>query len=91
MVIRKIKDHGKKKISELKKRMRRRIVEGVVAAFAFIIALIWRDAIRNTIDSFVAKLGIPETAFGYEFIIAAILTVVCVIGIMIVSKYEIKE
>jgi hypothetical protein len=37
------------------------------------------------------KLGLPETAYLHEFLVAILLTVVCVIGIMIFSKWEVKE
>jgi hypothetical protein len=87
MVIKKAKEHA----ARIKLEFRRNAVKAILAALAFVIALVWRDAIRKTIDSIVERMGIPETAYAYEFIIAAVLTVICVIGIMIVSKYKIEE
>ena len=87
MVIKKLKDGA----SNLKKRVRNRSIGAITAAFAFVIALVWRDAIRKTIDAFVEKLSIPKTAYVYEFVIAVLLTIVCVIGIMIFSRWEVKE
>ena len=99
MVVRKIKEKAAKvredvkgKALEAKQHIRNRTVAAIAAAFAFVIALVWRDAIRKVIDAFTAKLGIPETAYLYEFGIAIILTVVCVVGIMVVSKFgEVKK
>ncbi|MBW2995669.1 hypothetical protein KY332_00040 [Candidatus Woesearchaeota archaeon] len=77
--------------AEFKRRVRQRTLTAVTAAFAFIIALVWKDAIRKVIDAFVARLKVPETAYLHEFIIAILLTVVCVIAIMLFSKLEVKE
>ncbi len=90
MVIKKIKEKAvkvKEKAVEIKTSVREKTATAIGAAFAFVIALIWRDAIRKVIDDFTVKLSIPETAYLYEFGIAIILTVVCVAGIMVVSRY----
>jgi len=87
MVIKKIKEGTK----EFRRRVRKRSIGAITAAFAFIIALVWRDAIRNSIDAVVKKIGLPETAYLHEFLVAIILTFVCVVGIMIFSKWEVKD
>ena len=88
MVIKKIK----KQASILRKEARKQTIAAITAAFAFIIALVWRDAIRKIIDASVAKLGLPETAYVHEIIVAIILTIICVVGIMLVSKFgEVKK
>ena len=87
MVIRKLKDGALK----VKQEARNHTVTAISAAFAFVIALVWRDAIRKALDAIVLKLKLPETAYIHEFVIAGILTVVCVIGILVVSKFSIKE
>jgi hypothetical protein len=79
------------KAKQVHQETRKHIITAITAAFAFIIALTWRDAIRKIIDSFVAKLGITETIYAYEIILALIITAVCVLGIMVASKYSIKE
>lgn len=57
----------------------------VVASFGFIIALIWRDAIRSTLDEILLRLGLLENIYIYE-IISAIIITICVIIIMISVK-----
>ena len=79
------------KAEEIRKEAARRITTAVTAAFAFVIAFAWKDAIRKAIDSIVLKMGIPSTVYFYEFIIAIIITLVCVLGIMLVSKYGAKK
>ena len=80
-----------KKALKLQQEIRKHTMTAVAAAFAFIIALVWRDAIRSILDSVVLKLGLPETAYAHEIIVALIITTICVIGIMVVSNYSVKE
>ena len=87
MVIRKLKDGA----NELKRRARKRTIEAIVAAFAFVIALVWRDAIKKMIDALALRMGFPETAYVHDVILALLITVVCVIGIMVFSRWEVKE
>ena len=79
------------KAIELKREVRKQIVTAITAAFAFIIALTWRDAIRSSIDSVVAKLGVSKTVYFYEFIIALIITLICIGGILIFSRFSVKD
>ena len=78
-------------IGKIRKEMRKHITTAITAAFAFIMALVWRDAIKETVDKIVARAGIPESAYFYSIIIALIVTVVCVLGIMVVSRYGAKK
>jgi len=87
----KVMHHTKHHATKLQKEARKHTTTAISAAFAFVIALVWRDAIRSTIDSTILKLGIPDTAYAFEFIMAGILTVVCVLGIIIVSRFSVKE
>ena len=94
MVIKKAKEkalRAKTKAVKLKQAVRKHTTTAIAAAFAFVIALSWRDAIRKMLDSFVARMGLPKTAYIHEIIIALIITAVCVAGITIISKYSVKE
>jgi len=79
------------KAKELREETRKHIKTAIAAAFAFIIALTWRDAIRKSMDSAITKLGITETSFMHEIIIALIITIICVVGIMLISRYNVKK
>ncbi|MBD3249644.1 hypothetical protein GF336_06380 [Candidatus Woesearchaeota archaeon] len=81
-----MKKHTRKFREELKKRS----LLAISGAFALVIALAWNDAIKHTVNSFVMKLGIPETAYMYKIIIALVITAVCIIGIFITSRYSIE-
>jgi hypothetical protein len=79
------------KASEIKKETTKHITTAILAAFAFVIALVWRDAIRKFVDAIVTKLKIPGTAYVHEIVVALIITIICVIGIMIVSEIGAKK
>ena len=98
MVIKKIKANSRKvtgktkeQVVIIKNEVRSHVTKAIGAAFAFVIAFAWRDAIRKSLDAFVIKMGLPETAFVHEYIVAILLTLVCVIGIIVVSKFSIKK
>lgn len=55
----------------------------IISSFSFVMALFWRDAIRETIDKIV-----PEgEGLGYLYLAAIIVTIVSVIAIYAMSKY----
>ena len=98
MVIKKIRKHsaavvgkGKEHVVVIKNEVRSHVTKAIGAAFAFVIAFAWRDAIRKALDAFVLKMGLPETAYVHEFVLAGILTLVCVVGILVVSRFSVKK
>lgn len=82
-----IRSTGSKFRSEVKKN----VLKAVLAAFAFVIALIWRDAIRSGVDEIIKRVGIEGTGYIYQITMAVIVTVICVIGIMVASRVKGKE
>ena len=98
MVVKKIKKHGavalkkaKENTLKVKREARKQTITAITAAFAFVIAFAWRDAIRKSLDAFVIKMGLPETAFVHEYAVAIFLTLICVIGIVVVSRFSVKK
>jgi uncharacterized protein (DUF2062 family) len=78
----------KTELGALKEEIRNDVSGPVVASFGFIIALIWRDAIRSTIDAFLERAGLLEKMWIYD-IVSAIIVTIFVIGIMIfVTKFS---
>jgi len=61
----------------------------IAAAFGFIIALIWRDIIVGLFDLAGLKINQISDATGAIIAIVAgiIITVVCVLGILYISKW----
>ncbi len=68
------------------------LVTAITAAFAFLLALVWRDAIQEGVNTFVAKVGIQiQQIFLYKIYMALIITVICVTALIIVSRWGAKK
>jgi len=83
----KIKDEAKR----FRREVKGRIISAVLAAFAFVIALVWRDAIKEAADRILEMFGLTGSAYIYRIITAMVVTIICVIGIIIFSRWEGKE
>lgn len=73
----KAKEHAKRFNREFKKEMN----TAIMAAFGFLIALVWKDVITG----FVNKLS-EKSPFQGVLVSALIVTVICVLGIMLFSR-----
>lgn len=86
---------GRKEIEEEAKRFRKEVQKNtataILAAFGFVIALVWRDAIQESIDKLLKVLNLTGTGFIYKILTAIIVTIICVIGIMEISKWSEKK
>jgi len=78
-------------VKKIEKEVRKNIATAVLAAFAFIIALVWRDAIQGVVNEIVARMGLNGTGYIYTIIIASIVTLICVLGIMFFSRWGEKK
>jgi len=97
-MVKKIKKRGisfigktKKEALFLKKEIRKHTTTAIAAAFAFVMALVWRDAIKDVTGKVVASVGIAESTYLYSIVSAIIITVICVMGIISVSKWSVKK
>ena len=68
---------GKRFNSELKKAL----FTALIAAFGFLIALVWRDVIQEYVDTLVSMSPVQG-----KLVSAAIVTIIAVIGILIVTR-----
>jgi di/tricarboxylate transporter len=50
----------------------------ILMIFSFLIALLWKDALRIGIDKLLSKFGVPAANYFYEIIIAVLLTFACI-------------
>ncbi len=87
------KEIAKKQISgvksttlKLKSEVKKNVLKATLAAFAFVIALVWRDAIRSGVDEIIKRVGMEGTGYIYQITMALIVTAVCVVGIMVASR-----
>lgn len=81
----------KKATEKIKKEVRKNIVTAIVAAFGFVIALVWRDAIQEVIDKVLGAIGLTSEAYFFRIISAIFVTIIAVIGILLVSRWAEKK
>ena len=85
--IEKVGYHIGRTVAQVKIEAKKKASIAISAAFAFVIALVWRDAIKEAIDKILENLGMTGSAYIYNIIAAVIVTVICVIGIMFISRW----
>jgi hypothetical protein len=66
-------------------------VIAITAVFAFLIALSWRTPIQNLIDYWINRLGLSGKYLYIEFLSAFLITIICVLGLMWVSKWNTQK
>ncbi len=88
MVMKKIKKKGKKlkiktkkSVNKFKYEIKKSLNTAIVAAFGFLIALVWRDVIIEYVD----VISNMSPVKG-KFISAIIITIISVLGILIITK-----
>jgi len=74
-----VKEHA----SALKGEVKKQITNLVTAAFGFVAALSWNDAIKAMITNFIGT----ASAWPYMVLNAVVVTVIAVIAIVLISKY----
>jgi hypothetical protein len=77
-----IKEKLKKDAKEYTLTIKEEISTAILAAFAFLIALVWRDAISDIIDTLKISQYIQSSLINAIFV-----TIISVIGIIIIKKY----
>lgn len=70
--------------------VRGRIATAISAAFAFVIALSWNDAMKLFVENLITNLGIEKTTTYYYFMVAILVTILGVFGIYIASKLAVQ-
>ena len=86
-----VKEIAKKNIKQLKSETKKNTLTAILAAFGFIIALVWRDAIQAGVNEIVNKVGIEGTGYVYQITTTIIITIICVGGIVVFSKLKGEE
>ncbi len=78
----------KGKLEVLEEEIRKDVSVPVVASFGFIIALVWRDAIKGVLDEFLIRRGLTENAYLYNFVSAIIVTIVVISIMIFVTRFS---
>lgn len=63
----------------------------VVASFGFMIALLWRDAIKSTLNEFVSRSGLLEKLYLYDIFSAIVVTIILSIVMIFLTKFSRKK
>jgi uncharacterized protein YacL len=77
----KIHEKAKKGISTFKREFKKEMKTAILAAFGFLIALVWKDVITSLVNNIA-----QEASFGGAIVSALIVTIICVLGIMLFSR-----
>ena len=80
----------KRVIKELKNETKKHVVTAIVAAFGFIIALVWRDAIKEFINTLVINFSINGSPGLITFYTAIITTIIAAVGIVLITRWSAK-
>jgi hypothetical protein len=75
------KEKAKKHAREFREEFNKAINTAVMAAFGFLIALVWKDVITGFVDSISSKSPVQGQLVG-----ALVVTIICVFGIIILTK-----
>ncbi len=73
---------AKEKAKKFNREVKKALYTAFLAAFGFLIALVWRDVIQSWVD----KISSTSPVQG-QLVSATIVTIICVVGILIVTKY----
>ena len=76
------------KLLALEMEIRNDVSIPIVASFGFIIALVWRDAIKGAVDEFLVRAGLVDQAYVYNFISAVIVSIVVVSIMIAVTRFS---
>jgi hypothetical protein len=71
--------------------VRKNIATAILAAFGFMIALVWRDVVQQGVGKLVEYLHMQGDGYTFTVITAFVTTVVCVIGIIYFSRWGGKK
>ncbi|MFZ5954853.1 MAG: DUF5654 family protein [Nanoarchaeota archaeon] len=81
----------KKEASNFKKEFKKQTFTAISAALGFLIALSWREPISDLITKIVEEAGLTKDLIRYKFLSAIIITVICVLFLIIISKWSSKN
>jgi hypothetical protein len=77
-----IKQKTLQRLKRFNRELKKEMNTAILAAFGFLIALVWKDAITEFVDKISSKSPFQGKLFS-----ALIVTFICVIGIMIISRF----
>jgi hypothetical protein len=82
----KIHERAKKGISTFNRELKKAMNTAIMAAFGFLIALVWRDVITEFVNEISSQSPLQGKLFS-----AILTTLICVLGILILTKLLSEE
>ncbi len=83
-----VREKFKKEAIEVRREFRRNMVTAITAAFAFVIALQWKDVITDGINYLIMFSGLPQgQAFGFKVVSAIAVTFIAVLGVLLTTRF----
>lgn len=76
---------------DVRSEFRKQVVTGITAAFAFLIALVWREPIEGAVRGMMASLGLDGTGFWHKILTAILVTIVAALVLVILSRWAAKK
>jgi hypothetical protein len=74
-------EKAKKSVHNFKREFKKEMNTAIIAAFGFLIALVWKDVITNFVNN------VSEKSPLHGALVSALaVTIICVLGIMLVSR-----
>jgi hypothetical protein len=71
--------------------VRKNIATAILAAFGFMIALVWRDVVKDGVTKLIEYSNLNGDGYTFTVITAFITTILCVIGIIYFSRWSEKK
>ena len=71
---------------DLGKDARKHAATAIAAAFAFVMALAWNDAIEGVVQQIVMYLGLVGDRYVIQIAAALIVSIICISGIVAASR-----
>jgi len=84
----KMMDSLRVKLLALEMEIKHDVSVPIVASFGFIIALVWRDAIKGAVDEFLVRAGLMSEAYIYNFVSAIIVTIIVIVIMIMVTRFS---
>jgi len=88
---RKIYSRTKTSALAFKGEFKKHVVIAISAALGFLIALSWRTPIQNSIVALIEAFGLGGQAIYLEYLSAIILTIIAVLALMWMTRWEVKS
>ena len=73
----------------VKNEFQKQVITGITAALAFLIALSWREPIKQAVDIIIIKLGVGKQV-TLQFLSALFVTLIAVVILMIISRWKVE-